>query len=117
MGPDQTAATPPASRKRVQVKPSNRGLPKLSQPHPGVAAVSVVPRPDPRRGQIPLAFVVAGEAVDAAALAEWSQANMASYKVPEFVFVDALPMTATGKVRKGELFERAERIAAEGNTK
>ncbi|CAM5398324.1 Long-chain-fatty-acid--CoA ligase OS=Tsukamurella paurometabola OX=2061 GN=fadD_12 PE=4 SV=1 [Tsukamurella paurometabola] len=77
----------------------------------------MVPRPDPRRGQIPLAFVVAGEAVDAAALAEWSQANMASYKVPEFVFVDALPMTATGKVRKGELFERAERIAAEGNTK
>ena len=32
MGPDQTVATPPASRKRGQIKPSSRGPFKLSQP-------------------------------------------------------------------------------------
>ncbi|MDP0397653.1 AMP-binding protein [Tsukamurella strandjordii] len=89
----------------------------LLKRHPAVSAVSVVPRPDPRRGQIPLAFVVAGGPVDTAELADWSRENMAAYKVPDFVLVDALPMTATGKVRKGELFERAARFAAEGESK
>jgi long-chain acyl-CoA synthetase len=36
-------------------------------------------------------------------LAEWCRANMATYKVPEIRFVDSLPMTATGKVKKEEL--------------
>ncbi|WP_019203253.1 AMP-binding protein [Tsukamurella sp. 1534] len=80
--------------------------------HPHVEAVSVVPRPDARRGQVPLAFVVPVGDADPAALTAWARENMAGYKVPEFELVDALPMTATGKVRKGELFERAAGIAA-----
>ena len=40
MGPDQTVATPPASRKRGQIKPSSRGLLKLSQPYTAVPAVT-----------------------------------------------------------------------------
>jgi long-chain acyl-CoA synthetase len=84
----------------------------LLKRHPAVGAVSVVPRPDARRGQMPLAFVVPAEPVDARSLADWARQNMAGYKVPDFVLVDALPMTATGKVRKGELFERAAQFAA-----
>ncbi|TWS20115.1 hypothetical protein FK529_08280 [Tsukamurella asaccharolytica] len=45
--------------------------------------------------------------VDVAELTAWAREKMAGYRVPDFVVVDALPMTATGKVRKGELFERA----------
>ncbi len=85
----------------------------LLKHHPAVGAVSVVPRPDPRKGQVPLAFVVSAGPVDAAELTAWARENMAGYKVPDFVVVDALPMTATGKVRKGELFERAAAFAKE----
>ncbi|MBS4100457.1 AMP-binding protein [Tsukamurella paurometabola] len=89
----------------------------LLKGHPAIGSVSVVPRPDARRGQVPLAFVVSAGPVDVAQLTAWARENMAGYKVPDFVVVDALPMTATGKVRKGELFERAARIAAEGESK
>ena len=33
---------------------------------------------------------------------------MAGYKVPEIEILDLLPMTATGKVRKGDLFALVE---------
>ncbi|MET9327856.1 AMP-binding protein [Tsukamurella sp. NPDC003166] len=89
----------------------------LLKAHPAIGSVSVVPRPDARKGQVPLAFVVGAGPVDVAELTAWARENMATYKVPDFVLVDALPMTATGKVRKGDLFERAARIAAEGESK
>ncbi|TWS25020.1 AMP-binding protein [Tsukamurella sputi] len=89
----------------------------LLKAHPAIGSVSVVPRPDRRRGQVPLAFVVSAGSVDADELTAWARENMAGYKVPDFVLVDALPMTATGKVRKGDLFERAAQIAAEGESK
>lgn len=83
--------------------------------HPAVGGVSVVPRPDAARGQVALAFVVPADGaagqVSIEDLAGWARRNMAGYKVPDFVLVQALPMTATGKVRKGELFERAAQIA------
>ncbi|MGC5026608.1 AMP-binding protein [Tsukamurella sp. DT100] len=83
----------------------------LLKDHPAIGSVSVVPRPDARKGQVPLAFVVSAGPVDVAELTAWARENMAGYKVPDFVVVDALPMTATGKVRKGVLFERAAQIA------
>lgn len=89
----------------------------LLKAHPAIGSVSVVPRPDRRRGQVPLAFVVSAGSVDADELTAWARENMAGYKVPDFVLVDALPMTATGKVRKGDLFERAAQFAAEGESK
>ncbi|GAB04721.1 AMP-binding protein [Gordonia amarae] len=76
--------------------------------HTGVGAVSVVPRPDPDRGQVPVAFVVpADPALTAPDLRAWAKDNMAGYKVPEVILVEQLPMTATGKIRKGELLDRA----------
>ncbi len=82
--------------------------------HPHILGSDVVPMPDPKRGQVPLAFVqpVPGVAVDVDDLTAWARRNMASYKVPRFRIVDALPMTTTGKIKKGELLEEAQRLAA-----
>jgi long-chain acyl-CoA synthetase len=75
--------------------------------HPAVIGSGVVGRPDEARGQVPVAFVLlAQDAVGKLTqqeLTAWCQANMATYKVPEIRFVDSLPMTATGKVKKEEL--------------
>lgn len=78
--------------------------------HPAVEKAGVVPKPDPRRGQIAFAFVqvVDGDATTAADLVAWARDNMAGYKVPEIEVIDELPMTSTGKVRKGDLFKKVE---------
>ncbi|WP_433873286.1 AMP-binding protein [Saccharopolyspora sp. CA-218241] len=83
--------------------------------HPDVLGAAVVPVPDPATGQRPLAFVVPvpGAEPDAAALRGWAESNMARYKVPRFEIVAELPMTATGKVKKGDLLDRARRLVEE----
>ena len=73
--------------------------------HPAVLGSAVLGRPDEDRGQLPIAFVMlkpeAAGTLDEAALTARCRANMAIYKVPLLRIVDALPLTATGKVRKG----------------
>ncbi|EME24013.1 AMP-binding protein [Rhodococcus triatomae] len=78
--------------------------------HPAIEKAAVVPKPDPDRGQVAFAFVqlVDGTAADAGELVGWARENMAGYKVPQIEILDVLPMTATGKVRKGDLFAMAE---------
>ncbi|GAN78543.1 AMP-binding protein [Acidisphaera rubrifaciens] len=73
--------------------------------NPDIAASGVVGRADERRGQVPVAFVrlVPGSTLTAEALGAWCRGNMATYKVPEIRLMDSLPMTATGKVKRGEL--------------
>ena len=73
--------------------------------HPALLASAVIGRTDAQRGQQPVAFVVLkpGSAEDAETLTAWCRDAMASYKVPEIRVVAALPMTATGKVKKNEL--------------
>ena len=73
--------------------------------HPALLASAVIGRPDALRGQQPVAFVVLkpGRSEDAETLTAWCRETMASYKVPEIRVVAALPMTATGKVKKNEL--------------
>jgi fatty-acyl-CoA synthase len=73
--------------------------------NPEIAASGVVGRSDDRKGQVPVAFVrlVPGSSLTAAALAAWCRENMAGYKVPDIRIMEALPMTATGKVKRGEL--------------
>jgi acetyl-CoA synthetase len=85
--------------------------------HEAVATVGVVGKPDPLRTEIVKAYVVVRAGVTASgALAEELQAHvkerLASYSYPrEIAFLDALPMTVTGKVIRKELKARA---AAEG---
>jgi len=77
--------------------------------HPAVAEVAVVGVPHPRWGESVCAFVVprAGTTIDEAALDALCRESLAAYKVPrQYVMMDALPMTTTGKVRKTELRDR-----------
>ena len=80
--------------------------------HPAIAEVGVVGVPDPYRGEDVLGFVVlkpeARDRVTQQQLVEWCRAEMSVYKAPRAIrFVDALPKTASGKILKRALRERA----------
>lgn len=78
---------------------------------PGVKEAAVIGVPDARRGEQPLAFVVASDGVtlDEKALHDFVREKLADYKVPRhFRFLPALPRNATGKVLKTALREMAK---------
>jgi fatty-acyl-CoA synthase len=73
---------------------------------PEVLEAAVIGVPDPTWGEVGLAVVVPspGAPVDADALRATLRTRLAAFKVPRHVeFVDDLPKTATGKVRKPDL--------------
>jgi malonyl-CoA/methylmalonyl-CoA synthetase len=71
---------------------------------PGVREAVVVGVADARRGEVPVAYVVADEEFDAAAAREACARMLASFKVPRVVLpVEALPRNALGKVMKHQL--------------
>jgi acetyl-CoA synthetase len=80
--------------------------------HPAVAEAAVVASPDQRRGHVVKAFVVLAAGHEPAdELAEEIKAfvreRLSAYAYPRLVeFVDALPKTLTGKIRRVELRER-----------
>ncbi len=83
-----------------------REIEELLAEHPAVAEAAVAGRADPRRGEVPVAFVVCkpGAAADAEGLIGYCRERLASFKVPRRVaFVDSLPRTALGKIQKNLL--------------
>lgn len=71
--------------------------------HPKVQDVQVVGVPDPRYGEVLCACIVLKPGLHCTAdeLRAFAQGQIAHYKVPAyFEFVEALPMTITGKVQK-----------------
>jgi len=68
--------------------------------HPAVAEAAVIGRPDPKWQEVPVAYVVCRAPVEADALKQHVTGELARFKVPrEYVFVDALPRNAMGKVQ------------------
>jgi len=85
--------------------------------HPGVHEAAVVSMPHERLGEGVCAFVIPrGEVRDAKSLTEFVLASgMARQKCPErFEFVDDLPRTASGKVRKDQLRLRIRDLLSSG---
>ena len=81
--------------------------------HPHVMEAAVVARPDARWGETPCAFVVlkpGAPEVEAADIIDWCRTHIARFKVPKTVVFGPLPKTATGKIQKFVLRERARAL-------
>ncbi|MBM84608.1 MAG: hypothetical protein CMM47_01115 [Rhodospirillaceae bacterium] len=93
---------------------------RLLESHSGIDQASVVPIPDPVRGQAPVAFVVRSAEIrshgltasrlDEAGVQEYALANGPAYQFPRHVFfLDTLPLAGTNKIDRSVLIEDARR--------
>jgi acetyl-CoA synthetase len=89
--------------------------------HPAVQSAAVIGKPDALRGSIVKAFIVLNHGFDPGpALTEEIQQSvrnrLAAYEYPrEIEFIDALPLTTTGKIRRIELRRReSEKMESTG---
>jgi long-chain acyl-CoA synthetase len=83
---------------------------------PGVKEAAVVSRPDPRKGEQPVAFVAPNDntEINDRALVQFLREKLADYKVPrQVIIMPALPRNPTGKILKTTLREMARARAEE----
>jgi fatty-acyl-CoA synthase len=76
--------------------------------HPDIADVQVFGVPDERYGEQVCAWVIArpGVELDEEAVREFCRGQIARFKIPHYVrFVDAFPLTVTGKAQKFRMRE------------
>jgi fatty-acyl-CoA synthase len=76
--------------------------------HPKVAEVQVVGIPDERLGEVVLAWIrlKTGECAMEDELRKFCEGQIAYFKIPQHIrFVDAFPMTVTGKIQKFKIRE------------
>jgi len=77
--------------------------------HPAVMEAAVVAGPDPKWGEVPVAFVTlkSGAAATEPELVAWAREHIAHFKAPKRVVFGELPRNATGKIQKFVLRARA----------
>ena len=82
--------------------------------HPAVLACAVVARPDPKWGETPVAYVELkpGAELTEPELVAHCKGLLAGYKVPREIRFEEIPKTATGKIQKFQLRERAKSASA-----
>ncbi len=91
--------------------------------HPSVAMAGVVGKPDPERTEIVKAYVLLSEGVEpsqklAREIQDWVKTRLAAHEYPrEVAFVEALPLTTTGKIIRRELRQRAREEAEAASNK
>jgi fatty-acyl-CoA synthase len=80
--------------------------------HPSTALAAVVARPDEKWGETPCAFVQLkpGSTATEEEYMKWCRDNLAKFKVPKKVVFGTLPTTATGKIQKFILREKARSL-------
>ncbi len=81
--------------------------------HPAVLEAAVTAMPDEKWGEAPCAFIdlrADADAVTEHEIINFCRDNMARFKAPRKVVFGPLPKTATGKIRKFELRERARHL-------
>ena len=83
--------------------------------HPAVGLAAVVALADAQWGEAPCAFVELKPGAEASAqqLIDFCAENMARFKRPKRVIFGELPKTATGKIQKHVLRDRAKQLGAE----
>lgn len=77
--------------------------------HPKVAQAAVIGVPDPKWTERPLLIIVqqAGDELSKEEILGWLEGKVAKWWIPgDAVFVEELPMTATGKISKKDLREQ-----------
>jgi len=78
--------------------------------HPKVLEAAVVAKPNTKWGETPCAFVTLREGAEAEPdeIIRYCRKNLAHFKAPKTVIFGDLPKTATGKIQKFTLRERAK---------
>ncbi len=93
---------------------SSIALENLAMAHPDVAEAAAIAMPDEKWGERPLLVAVkkpSGQTVNAETLLQWYEGKVVNWWRPDrVVFVDELPHTATGKVRKSLLRTRLNEL-------
>jgi fatty-acyl-CoA synthase len=85
---------------------SSIGIENVAMGHPSVAEAAVIGVPHPKWTERPLLIVIQAEGknIDREEMLRWFDGKIAKWWLPDdVVFVDQLPHTATGKIRKVEL--------------
>jgi len=101
--------------KRAGINVAPADIEDVLRQHPSVAACGVTSAPDALKGEIIVAYIVPARdaQVSAEVLRSHCRALAAAYKTPDrFEFIEALPVTNTGKLLRRELKQMAAHLVA-----
>ncbi|WP_144510667.1 AMP-binding protein [Bacillus sp. FJAT-22090] len=79
--------------------------------HPSIQDVQVVGVPDPKYGEELMAWIIlkTGEILTSESLKNYCKGKISHHKIPKYIeFIDAYPMTASGKIQKFLLREMSK---------